>query len=489
MNVEQSQSQKKVNIANMAKSKTTKLPCDICVDLHVLIKCKCGLDACQGCIRQYLLESINDPMCMGCKIPYTYDFINTHLGKTWHSGEYKKSRKAVLLDRELAKAPLAMEYIEQRDTADRLDAQLKYTREQQAAKKLAMEQAKEDYENTCREVRLTKRDLLTARRLEKGAGVRQGGHATSDQRLYSKCPSENCPGMLNGQHVCVTCGVHTCNLCCEIKDGDGKEHKCDPNTLETIKLLRADTKPCPKCKTPIHKIEGCYQMWCTKCHTTFHYRTLEILKETIHNPHYTEWAANNIAVEREGNACDAEEDPVRRIARAFRDDNKVIAGRCHNAIARRICLEIQRFHAHAERVVLPSIATRLAHASDDPQTVRVRLAKHLQGMMPVSRLQTALFSSSKQRQRWADMQALWTMCVNSLQALVEMAIINHDIELLVDQTKQLVDYMNEKADRISKIYGNKTQFKIHFVINREREERRSTTTVVTSVLLRTSHND
>jgi hypothetical protein len=396
---------------------------------------------------------------MGCKIPYTYEFINTNLGKTWHNGDYKKSRKTVLLDRELAKSPLAMEYIEQCSAVKQLEAELEetYTRIKNA--KTALEQAKKECEDARRQERIKRYELRYAHRLAKGAELAKQGGTKSTQHLYSKCPSENCPGMLNNQHMCVTCGVQTCNKCLELKEGEeegDKEHVCDPNILETIKMLRADTKPCPKCATPIHKIEGCYQMWCTKCHTTFHYRTLEILKETIHNPHYTEWVANNINVNHAQNPCD-EEDPIRRIGRTFVD-----------AESRAICMEIQRFKNHAEQVVLPSIATRLRHASDDPQTVRVRLAKHLQGLLPVSRLQTALFSSNKQRQRWANTQELWNTFINTLQILLNNAIIEKDAQTLVPQTKKLVDYTNSEMERINKIYNNKVQFRIELEITTSR---------------------
>ena len=70
------------------------------------------------------------------------------------------------------------------------------------------------------------------------------------------------------------------------------EHTCDPNDLETAKLLDKDTKPCPKCATGIFKIDGCDQMWCILCHTAFSWRTGTI-ESHIHNPHYYEWQRRN----------------------------------------------------------------------------------------------------------------------------------------------------------------------------------------------------
>ena len=63
--------------------------------------------------------------------------------------------------------------------------------------------------------------------------------------------------------------------------------KCDEDKKETVKLLRQDTKPCPKCGQLIYKIQGgCDQMYCVKCHTAFSWKTGRRVNGVIHNPHY-----------------------------------------------------------------------------------------------------------------------------------------------------------------------------------------------------------
>jgi hypothetical protein len=54
-------------------------------------------------------------------------------------------------------------------------------------------------------------------------------------------------------------------------------------------MLAKDTKNCPKCTTPIFKINGCDQMYCTQCHTAFSWTNGAIEKGVIHNPHYYEY--------------------------------------------------------------------------------------------------------------------------------------------------------------------------------------------------------
>jgi hypothetical protein len=76
-----------------------------------------------------------------------------------------------------------------------------------------------------------------------------------------------------------------------------EDHKCNADTVATIKLLASDTKPCPSCSTPIYKIHGCDQMYCTQCHTAFSWDRGTIERGIIHNPHFYEWQrANNNGV-------------------------------------------------------------------------------------------------------------------------------------------------------------------------------------------------
>ena len=102
------------------------------------------------------------------------------------------------------------------------------------------------------------------------------------------CPVLDCSGLVkNG--MCGSCRKHVCASCREVR---GETHECNKDTIETIKLLTKDTKPCPKCTTLIHKIDGCDQMFCVKCHTAFSWNSGKIATGVIHNPHYFAWLRN-----------------------------------------------------------------------------------------------------------------------------------------------------------------------------------------------------
>ena len=68
------------------------------------------------------------------------------------------------------------------------------------------------------------------------------------------------------------------------------QHHCNEEAKATASMIRQETKPCPKCGIRISKIDGCDQMWCTECHTTFSWNTGQMLLNTVvHNPHYYEY--------------------------------------------------------------------------------------------------------------------------------------------------------------------------------------------------------
>ena len=116
------------------------------------------------------------------------------------------------------------------------------------------------------------------------------------REFIMKCADENCRGFLSSAYKCGTCEKWTCSQCLVVvgKEKDA-EHTCNPDTVETAKMIKAETRPCPKCGTRIFKVDGCDQMWCTVdgCHTAFSWNTGHVLTGKIHNPHYYEWLRRN----------------------------------------------------------------------------------------------------------------------------------------------------------------------------------------------------
>ncbi len=142
-------------------------------------------------------------------------------------------------------------------------------------------------------------------RLE-GAAAEAAAAAPKQQALRG-CPAEGCRGFLSVGGICGLCDAKICLSCHEIvgKKGEavetvgapealtfeiaGRRHICNKDSVETAKLLAKETRSCPSCKACIYKTDGCDQMWCTQCKTTFSWRTGKVETGRVHNPHYYEW--------------------------------------------------------------------------------------------------------------------------------------------------------------------------------------------------------
>ena len=115
------------------------------------------------------------------------------------------------------------------------------------------------------------------------------------KKIIIKCSEIECDGFLNN-YTCIICLKVTCNKCLYVHDkriGEKyNEYGCKLVDIETLKLIKSDSKNCPSCGVIIHRTEGCNQMWCVSCHTGFSWKTGKI-ETNIHNPHYFEWLKNN----------------------------------------------------------------------------------------------------------------------------------------------------------------------------------------------------
>ncbi len=110
---------------------------------------------------------------------------------------------------------------------------------------------------------------------------------TERKKFIMKCQATNCVGFISTQYKCGVCESFTCPECLEIKLDD--DHVCKPDSIESVKMIKKETRPCPNCATRIYKIDGCDQMWCVDCKTAFSWNTGQISNSKIHNPHYYEY--------------------------------------------------------------------------------------------------------------------------------------------------------------------------------------------------------
>lgn len=122
------------------------------------------------------------------------------------------------------------------------------------------------------------------------------------QKFFGHCPITTCKGLINSMNMCAICEIIVCRDCKE-ELTDDISHYCNEDTLASIKEIRKNSKPCPRCKVPIIKISGCNQFFCTICHLTYDYRTLREIKN-CHNPHYFEFKLKQLKNSGDANEVD-----------------------------------------------------------------------------------------------------------------------------------------------------------------------------------------
>jgi hypothetical protein len=307
------------------QDKKEKHDCPVCMDhftpvIRQPITCAyCPHAVCRQCSSQYLLTTLNDPHCMNCKREWNREFIDTHLTQTFRKGPLKVHRRRVLIDRERGRLPAMQVYVEAQNAVqnnatriatlkaerkrlklERNRIQVTYVEEGLEALSARLRPITRELAEKKTEIRVLERGLYTAR------AVLTGQERGETRQFIMKCPAggeDPCRGFLSSAWKCGTCEKFFCSECHAQKAGQRDEtHVCNEDAKATASMIRQETKPCPKCGIRISKIDGCDQMWCTECHTTFSWNSGQILLNTVvHNPHYYEYLrkTNGGAIPRE----------------------------------------------------------------------------------------------------------------------------------------------------------------------------------------------
>ena len=318
--------------------------CAICADKFTLhrkcVKCpSCDFECCSKCLRTYILSQHTDPSCMSCKAAFDREFLIGATNKSFMNVTYKSHRRELLFEHEKSRFPETMgdvTYIQElREQILTLanennkiynevkkikgeaeiatqDKRKELTSIQDEIRKLQAKQAdirekiheiKEPYDAKSRE--------LTEKKIQNETFIRrarwtissyqngefnnfvQNGNIKTKTNFVNPCCNGECNGFLDENWKCNSCMNYSCKKCLEVI-GPNKhaKHECNPDSIETAKLLKKETKPCPKCGTRIYKINGCDQMWCTCCHVAFSWNTGKIERGIIHNPHYYNFRRN-----------------------------------------------------------------------------------------------------------------------------------------------------------------------------------------------------
>ena len=321
-----------------------KAECVICADKFTLhrkcVKCpRCDFECCSKCLRTYILSQRADPCCMNCKAAFDREFLIGATNKSFMNVTYKNHRRELLFEHEKSRFPETMgdvTYIEElrQEINNLTDENTKIQDEMKKIKSEAesvTQDKKKELNSIQDEIRKLqakynnirdtihkiekpfnlKKRQLSEKKIKNETIIRrsrwtitsyetgefnnfvQNGKTKIKTNFINPCCNPDCNGFLDENWKCNSCMHYSCNKCLEVI-GPNKhaKHECNPDSVKTAKLLKKETKPCPKCGTRIYKIDGCDQMWCTCCHVAFSWNTGKIERGIIHNPHYYNFRRN-----------------------------------------------------------------------------------------------------------------------------------------------------------------------------------------------------
>lgn len=209
--------------------------CNICCDTKkLMVVCPyCQFESCNTCSQKYLLDNLT-PKCMSCSKQWSLEFVQNSFPVTFVNKDYKKHRENVLLEKEKALLPQTQVLLEQRKKENEIKKRIQehYTYINALENEIKRLNGR------------TEEDVLKA----------------SKNMRTIPCIKSSCRGFINvtssSKLECGLCNTKVCKDCREELKTD--EHKCNPSTVETVKVLEKECKRCPKCACLIYKIAGCF---------------------------------------------------------------------------------------------------------------------------------------------------------------------------------------------------------------------------------------
>ena len=404
------------------------MSCQVCCECfnqktRVKVSCNyCEYAACRTCVQRYLTSVVSDPHCMQCKNAWNREFVDQACTKTFRNGTLKEHREQVLFEREKCLLPEAQVVVAQRkELAKRRDK---------------IEEHRIDIAKMKNEIDRLEIEMYHIR-------VNHGKESKRD--FVRKCPADECRGFLSTRWKCDVCENYICAECNEIKVADA-EHTCDPNAVETIKLLKKDTKPCVNCGTMIFKISGCAQMWCPSCHTAFDWNTGRIETGLVHNPHFYDFQRQNGRLARNPGDVPCGGLPrIEEINAIFKTFGRFV--RPTNPMGL-MFYNIHRLAIHIEHVELVN--------QREYNTMELRV-EYLINKISEDVFKKKLQQFEKKREKKRDIRNILIMfshtCGDILRQLVQEPGKAGE---LADILRQLRTYTNDTFQNIQKRYGNAT---------------------------------
>lgn len=395
--------------------------CPICINTYTTstrlkVQCPyCELAPCVQCFKKYLLSSTDGPHCMGCHKGYTLNFITEYTPLTFHNKEYRDHRASILLSREKSLLP--------------------------ATQQKAAEYAKQEADKKA--IQEFNREIMALRKKIKGLVRKrdmvqyQHRHAQPKKIVFTvPCPVDSCRGFLTEDWKCGLCNKSICKYCrLEIREN----HTCDKETVESIKLINTETRPCPKCGAPIYKIDGCDQIWCTveACHTAFNWHTGKI-ETKVHNPHYYEYMRARGGMPRAvGDERPCDEFPgEHKLFSRFNQTNLITID------------DIDVFSIHRQALHIQLVVRAEFRSLNSERQLEDLRIKFLIGEIDEETWSQRIKKISKQKEFNTEIGQVLEMFVSTIKDILRNLLISMDQAEAIKMAQEVREYMNTHIEKI-----------------------------------------
>lgn len=446
------------------------MSCEVCCELfnrstRAKTNCPyCPYSVCSGCAERYLLETTQDAHCMSCRKGWNREILVNNFSKKFISQTYKNRRESLLLEREKSLLPATQPYVE--IELKIRDATAKIA---QLAQKVQYHTTKMNQVNTLPigpfavehgidndfDAYVLRNKLVQEQRkvisvyaidiqhlewYQSQLNFRlHGNRVEVEKRQFVRaCPATDCRGFLSTAWKCGMCDNWTCPDCHEVIGKDKEaDHTCDPNNVETAKLLAKDSRNCPKCASMIFKIDGCDQMYCTQCHTAFSWRTGQIETGRIHNPHYYEFHRQRGTLQREPGDVPCGGFPEWREVMQVCPRTHIFYTRFANA---------HRTYAHCQWVVIP----RYAIGNQDNRDLRI---KFMIGDINEDDFKKKIQQREKARQRKTEFRQVLEMYTTVLNDLFQGFVNDKNCSDFAESLGELRRHFNTTIGAVSDRYS------------------------------------
>ena len=282
------------------------MECRICCHKYTKVgkrkkfKCpECDLSYCLACLTNFNELGGDEITCLNCSAAFDVSFLRTNTSRIFMKTVYEKKRKDFLFAEQMSHCPVTGPFIEclkrKRCLAREMDRCWKQINmEKSKLQKLHSQMGSENhfYGGKIQKTKVNARVCTDAR----CNGVLQQDNAAAD--------------ILALPLKCTSCSRQVCSRCAA--SITSSMHECDPDDLESLRVIEKECKRCPRCGVNISLTQGCSQMFCTRCHAAFDWRNLQTIEngDYFHNPYYEMFRHSNGGRSRDNVFRDTDVDPA-----------------------------------------------------------------------------------------------------------------------------------------------------------------------------------